>query len=101
MVTSETRFSKMSDVDSVANSECYNRLIGDLNSFGLQAFLEHDREKRDIEKILKLNPDAPVPVIKDHNKSPVDISRFEKIYGKPPENLSEMDSHLTKLKARI
>ena len=63
--------------------------------------MEHDREKRDIEKILKLNPDAPVPVIKDYCKSPVDAVRFEKIYGKAPETLSEMDSHLAKLKARI
>ena len=72
-------------MDSVAGSECYNRLVGDLNSFGMQAFLEHDREKRDIEKVLKLNPDAPVPIIKDYCKSPVDAVRFEKIYGKTPE----------------
>ena len=67
---------EISEVDSLANSSCYNNL-DDLHSFTITNFLEHDREKREIEKTLKINPDAPVPYRKDSSKAPVDIKRFE------------------------
>ena len=63
--------------------------------------MEHDKEKRDIEKTLKINPDAAVPYRKDSSKQPVDIKRFELIYGKPPEDLRGMDSNFSNLKAKI
>ena len=74
---SNDKNSRISEVDSLANSSCYNKLVEDLHSFTITNFLEHDREKREIEKTLKINPDAPVPYRKDSAKAPVDINRFE------------------------
>ena len=63
---------KLTETDSLANSSCYNQLINDLNSFNLQQFVEHDKEKRDIEFKLKLNPEAVVPYRKDSAMFPAD-----------------------------
>ena len=44
---------KQSEGDSLANSSVYGALYDDLNSFSLKQFLDKDKEKREIEQLLK------------------------------------------------
>ena len=61
--------------------------------------MNHDREKRDDEHKLKLNPDAVIPY-RNPNVS-VDPKRHEELYGKPPEDLDGLDNQFAHLKAKI
>ena len=98
---------KHSEVDSLANSSCFNALQNDINSIELQQFIDKDNEAKEQEKLLKqIQPDAVKQPktekgTKKYKWKYVNEEKHKILYGEVGKPDTDIEVEFRKLKAKI